>query len=133
MQLVNYVILLTEIAFIHKRLPHPSLSLVCLPFSLILSLSVSQCPPYILHSFNQCSHSQEVDPFGWLEPPLCLPRMLVSPVPLYSKVLQCLSSLFTLTADLWTRMRWAHGLGSEKCAKSRTIDLPSLTMSTSYH
>lgn len=86
LQLVNYVILLTEIAFIHKRLSLPSLSLVCLPFSLIFPLSVSQCPPYILHSFNQCSHSQEADLLGWLEPPLCLHRMLISSVPLNSSV-----------------------------------------------
>lgn len=65
LQLVNYVILLTEAAFIHKRPPLPRLSApsalvpqsvvsvsfclsLALSVALYLSVSVSLCPPYIL-------------------------------------------------------------------------------------
>lgn len=137
LQLVNYVLLLTEIAFIHKRLPLPSLSLVCLPFlsfSFCLSLSVHLLVLRTKHgcrtprpSFDQCPHSQEVDPFGRLESPFCLHRMLVSPFPLSSKVLKCLSSQLTLTRG--PGCDGLIGLGREKCAEHRTIDPPS----TGYH
>lgn len=130
MQLVNYVILLTEIAFIHKRLPLPSLSLVCLPFlsfSFCLSLSVhllvlrtKQGCRTPRPSFNQCHHSQEAGPLGWLESPFHLYRMLVSPFPLNSKVLKCLSSSLTLTHV--PGCDGLIGLEREKCAKHRTID-----------
>lgn len=130
MQLVNYVILLTEIAFIHKRLSLPSLSLVCLPFlsfSFCLSLSVhllvlrtKQGCRTPRPSFNQCPHSQEAGPLRWLESPFHLHRMLVSPFPLNSKVLKCLSSPLTLTHG--PGCDGLIGLGREKCAKHRTID-----------
>lgn len=64
MQLVNYVILLTEIAFIHKRLPRPSLFPVSLPFFLILSLSVcllvSTLHPAQFHPVTPLSGSRPI-------------------------------------------------------------------------